>query len=169
MELATRSASLSLSASFLRTSNSSFPECRRRSFKRNVVRIQGRSDIRLDSDINWIHSRMNASVSRARNRGAEVGTSVAMAEEVEVSNLNRFEVYDGTPTPFGATARDGGINFAIYSGNAVSATLCLINLFDLQEVKKKSTRIIACTLLVLFFLQREHMLLLQDFIIRTAF
>lgn len=78
---------------------------------------------------------MKTSLTRASNRGAEVGTSVAMAEEVEVSNSHRFEVFEGDPTPLGATARDDGMNFAIYSGNAVSATLCLMNLFDLQEVK----------------------------------
>ncbi|KAI9181795.1 hypothetical protein LWI28_018671 [Acer negundo] len=37
------------------------------------------------------------------------------------------------PTPFGATARDGGVNFSIYSSNAVSATLCLITLSDLHQ------------------------------------
>ncbi|XP_022973965.1 isoamylase 1, chloroplastic [Cucurbita maxima] len=133
MELVTRSASLSSSVSFLRTSNSSFPEFRRRSSKRNVIPIRRRSDIHLDLDVDWIHSRINVSETRASSRGAEVRTSVTMAEEVEISNSNRFEVFEGTPTPFGATARDGGINFAIYSGNAVSATLCLINLFDLQK------------------------------------
>lgn len=132
MELVTHSAaSLFSSASFLCVSNLSFPECRRRNSKQNVVRGRRRSDICFDLDANWIHSSLN----RARNRGAEVRTSVAVAEEVEVSNLNRFEVFDGTPTPFGATAREDGINFAIYSANAVSATLCLIHLSDLQEVK----------------------------------
>ncbi|KAJ0030474.1 hypothetical protein Pint_13943 [Pistacia integerrima] len=45
----------------------------------------------------------------------------------------RFKVSQGNPTPFGATARDGGVNFCIFSSNAVSATLCLITLSDLQE------------------------------------
>lgn len=40
----------------------------------------------------------------------------------------RFKVSQGDPTPFGATARDGGVNFCIFSCNAVSATLCLITL-----------------------------------------
>ena len=150
MELVTRSASLSSSVSFLRTSNSSFPEFRRRSSKHNVIPIRRRSDIHLDLDVDWIHSRINVSETRASSRRAEVRTSVTVAEEVEISNSNRFEVFEGTPTPFGATARDGGINFAIYSGNAVSATLCLINLFDLQKVKSKSSRIIAYTLSTFF-------------------
>ncbi|XP_031253585.1 isoamylase 1, chloroplastic isoform X2 [Pistacia vera] len=45
----------------------------------------------------------------------------------------RFKVSQGNPTPFGSTARDGGVNFCIFSSNAVSATLCLITLTDLQE------------------------------------
>lgn len=46
----------------------------------------------------------------------------------------RFKVSQGDPTPYGATFRDGGVNFCIFSSNAVSATLCLITLSDLQEV-----------------------------------
>lgn len=45
----------------------------------------------------------------------------------------RFEVSQGNPTPFGATAIDGGVNFAIYSAHSVSATLCLMTLSDLQQ------------------------------------
>ncbi|KAL9260356.1 Isoamylase 1, chloroplastic-like protein [Drosera capensis] len=52
---------------------------------------------------------------------------------VEVKKSRRFEVSEGHPAPFGATAVDGGVNFAIFSGHAVSATLCLINLSDLQK------------------------------------
>ncbi|KAJ0090582.1 hypothetical protein Patl1_14074 [Pistacia atlantica] len=45
----------------------------------------------------------------------------------------RFKVSQGNPTPFGATARDGGVTFCIFSSNAVSVTLCLITLYDSQE------------------------------------
>ncbi|XP_057417188.1 isoamylase 1, chloroplastic [Lotus japonicus] len=45
----------------------------------------------------------------------------------------RFQVSRGYPAPFGATVRDGGVNFAIYSLNAVSATLCLFTLSDFQD------------------------------------
>ncbi|GER41762.1 glycogen debranching enzyme [Striga asiatica] len=45
----------------------------------------------------------------------------------------RFEILSGLPAPFGATARDGGVNFAVFSSNASSATLCLISLSDLPE------------------------------------
>ncbi|KAF3952632.1 hypothetical protein CMV_021833 [Castanea mollissima] len=65
--------------------------------------------------------------------GAEVDTAVAMKEKPK---LERFEVYRGSPTPFGATARDGGVNFAIFSANAVSATLCLISLSPIYTTIK---------------------------------
>ncbi|XP_075674208.1 isoamylase 1, chloroplastic [Castanea sativa] len=64
--------------------------------------------------------------------GAEVDTAVAVKEKPK---SERFEVYRGSPTPFGATARDGGVNFTIFSANAVSATLCLISLSDLHDNK----------------------------------
>ncbi|OIV93609.1 hypothetical protein TanjilG_04841 [Lupinus angustifolius] len=53
---------------------------------------------------------------------------------VEKSQLEScFQVSRGYPSPFGATLRDGGVNFAIYSLNALSATLCLITLSDFQD------------------------------------
>ena len=63
--------------------------------------------------------------------GAEVDIAMAMKEKLK---SEWFEVYRGSPTPFGATAHDGGVNFAIFSANAVSATLCLISLSDLHDV-----------------------------------
>ena len=68
---------------------------------------------------------------RESGGGAEVETAVAVKEKPK---SERFEVYRGSPTPFGATAHDGGVNFAIFSANAVSATLCLISLSDLHDV-----------------------------------
>lgn len=53
---------------------------------------------------------------------------------VETPKLRRFQVSQGHPAPFGATLRDDGVNFAVYSCNAVSATLCLMSLSDLLEV-----------------------------------
>ncbi|KAL0007459.1 hypothetical protein SO802_008961 [Lithocarpus litseifolius] len=64
--------------------------------------------------------------------GAEVNTAVAVKEKPK---SERFEVYRGSPTPFCATARDGGVDFAIFSANAVSATLCLISFSDLHDNK----------------------------------
>ena len=71
--------------------------------------------------------------TRESGDGAEVDTAVAVKEKPK---SERFEVYRGSPTPFGATARDGGVNFAIFSANAVSATLCFISLSDLHEVSE---------------------------------
>ncbi|GAV56944.1 Alpha-amylase domain-containing protein/CBM_48 domain-containing protein [Cephalotus follicularis] len=63
---------------------------------------------------------------KAREAGAETAV-------IEKPKLRRFQVFQGYPMPFGATLRDGGINFAIYSANAISATLCLITPNDLGE------------------------------------
>ncbi|KAL4614264.1 hypothetical protein ACB092_07G041700 [Castanea dentata] len=75
---------------------------------------------------------VNARRESGGGGGAEVDTAVAVKEKPK---SERFEVYRGSPTPFGATARDGGVNFAIFSANAVSATLCLISLSDLHDNK----------------------------------
>ncbi|KAH9805606.1 isoamylase 1 [Citrus sinensis] len=64
------------------------------------------------------------------SKSAELETAV-----IKKPQSQRFQVSKGYPTPFGATLRDGGVNFSIFSSNAVSATLCLITLSDLQENK----------------------------------
>ncbi|XP_057980930.1 isoamylase 1, chloroplastic isoform X2 [Malania oleifera] len=64
----------------------------------------------------------------ARESGTEVETAV-----VEKPILPPFQVSQGLPTPLGAVARDGGVNFAVYSSNATSACLCLMRLSDLEE------------------------------------
>ncbi|KAL2458455.1 Isoamylase 1 [Forsythia ovata] len=69
-------------------------------------------------------------VNNASDRG-EAETAVVV--EKPPPKLRRFEVFSGHPTPFGATPRDGGVNFAISSSNATSATICLISLSDLSE------------------------------------
>lgn len=85
----------------------------------------------------------NATVSTSRmvavkaRGGGGGGGGAAEAETAVVEKpkpTKRFEVSEGHPAPFGATLRDGGVNFAIYSTNAVSATLCLFTLSDLQQV-----------------------------------
>ncbi|KAM2938381.1 hypothetical protein FF1_038175 [Malus domestica] len=43
---------------------------------------------------------------------------VAENRVVDKPKLQPFQVSQGHPSPLGATARDGGINFAFYSGNA---------------------------------------------------
>jgi isoamylase len=67
-------------------------------------------------------------------KAARDGVDTAVVVEEEGPKLRKFQVFEGHPAPFGATVRDGGVNFAIFSANAVSATLCLISLSDLPEV-----------------------------------
>ncbi|PON41132.1 Glycoside hydrolase [Parasponia andersonii] len=72
---------------------------------------------------------------KARNRGADAETAI------EGPKFGRFQVSQGYPAPLGATPRDGGVNFAVYSANAISATLCLITLSDLDEQSRVSEEI----------------------------
>lgn len=60
--------------------------------------------------------------------GADIETVV-----LDKPKLSRFEASEGHPAPFGATPRNGGVNFSIFSSNAVSATLCLFSSSDLHE------------------------------------
>ncbi|CAA6671175.1 unnamed protein product [Spirodela intermedia] len=54
---------------------------------------------------------------------------------VEGAPSRGFIVSDGFPEPFGATVRDGGVNFAIFSSGATSASLCLFSSEDLKANK----------------------------------
>ncbi|XP_010558314.1 PREDICTED: isoamylase 1, chloroplastic [Tarenaya hassleriana] len=65
--------------------------------------------------------------------GGARSENVVTAEKPAKSE--RFQVSGGFPSPFGATLRDDGVNFAIYSANSVSATLCLISPSDLLQNK----------------------------------
>ncbi|KAK4757796.1 hypothetical protein SAY87_019097 [Trapa incisa] len=77
--------------------------------------------------------RMRRSVKEVVRAGSDgFGTQTETAV-VEKPKLSRFEVSAGLPTPFGATPVDGGVNFAVFSGGAVSATLCLLSPSDLRE------------------------------------
>lgn len=68
---------------------------------------------------------------KSRETSAEVADTAVIDKP---SETQRFEISEGYPAPFGATPVDGGVNFAIFSGHSVSATLCLITLSDLQQV-----------------------------------
>ncbi|XP_042050903.1 isoamylase 1, chloroplastic-like isoform X2 [Salvia splendens] len=71
-----------------------------------------------------------AIVNRASERG-DADTAVVVEKPPPKPRL--FKVFPGRPTPFGATLRDGGVNFAVYSHNAALISLCLIRLRDLLE------------------------------------
>ncbi|KNA14483.1 hypothetical protein SOVF_107160 isoform B [Spinacia oleracea] len=68
-------------------------------------------------------------MANERETSAEIETSVIEKQP----QTTRFEIFPGNSTPLGAVARDGGVNFAIFSENSVSATLCLITLSDFQQ------------------------------------
>ncbi|CAL9236250.1 unnamed protein product [Arabidopsis halleri] len=72
------------------------------------------------------------SISAKARRSSEA-ESIAVVEKPLKSE--RFLVSDGLPSPFGATVRDDGVNFSVYSTNSVSATICLISLSDLRQNK----------------------------------
>ncbi|RAL53718.1 hypothetical protein DM860_015446 [Cuscuta australis] len=67
--------------------------------------------------------------------GDESETAVVVEKPLPYEFRRPYELLAGHPTPFGATTRDGGINFAIFSSNATSASLCLISLADLPQGK----------------------------------
>ncbi|KAK7318009.1 hypothetical protein RJT34_02706 [Clitoria ternatea] len=64
------------------------------------------------------------------NQGAsQTDTAVVDRPQLE----GPFHVSRGFPSPFGATLRDGGVNFAIFSHNSLSATLCLFTPSDFRN------------------------------------
>nr|BAP91163.1 isoamylase1-type starch debranching enzyme [Amaranthus cruentus] len=79
-----------------------------------------------------LFSRTKRSMVKSRETSAEVVDTAVIDKP---SETHRFEISEGYPAPFGATPVDGGVNFAIFSGHSVSATLCLIRLSDLQQNK----------------------------------
>ncbi|KAL8191569.1 hypothetical protein R6Q57_028300 [Mikania cordata] len=74
----------------------------------------------------------NGLVVNASDAGGELDTAVVEKEKPRAFP-RRFQVLQGSPAPFGATAQADGVNFAIYSHNAKSATLCLMISSDLPE------------------------------------
>ncbi|CAL9041623.1 isoamylase 1, chloroplastic-like isoform X1 [Musa acuminata AAA Group] len=71
--------------------------------------------------------RVESLVSNASARGGDEVETVV----IERPGLAPFQVLAGSPAPLGATACDGGVNFAIYSSGATAAALCLFTLSDL--------------------------------------
>ena len=77
-----------------------------------------------------IHRNRSDLAVRARRDGGATELLVVDGEP----ELSHFQVSRGSPSPLGATPRDGGVNFAVFAGNAVNATLCLMTLSDLEQV-----------------------------------
>jgi isoamylase len=84
-----------------------------------------------------LHNHNTTSVisSNPKNKIFAIGNGASAAETavVEIQKL-QFQVSNGYPYPFGATVQEDGVNFAIYSLNALSATLCLFTLSDFKNV-----------------------------------
>lgn len=85
------------------------------------------------------------SISAKDRRSSESTKNVVVVEKPPKSE--RFLISDGLPSPFGATVRDDGVNFSVYSANSVSATICLISLSDLRQVSLHGE----CFLILIFF------------------
>ncbi|KAH1049372.1 hypothetical protein GLYMA_08G028400v4 [Glycine max] len=79
------------------------------------------------------HHKTNSIIpsTRAAANGGGFETETAVVEKPQLKTL--FQASRGYPSPFGATVRDGGVNFAISSLNALSATLCFFTLSDFQN------------------------------------
>jgi hypothetical protein len=107
-------------------------EARRLTNPKRTVSKQKKTALELEARVGSSRRTLVAVNARASGGAAESDTSTAVVTGKPESG--RFQVSQGYPMPFGATARDGGVNFAIYSANAVSAVLCLISLSDLQDV-----------------------------------
>ena len=60
---------------------------------------------------------MKSVIVNASDGGAEAEMAALV---VEKPKSRQFQAFEGFPAPFGATARDGGVNFAVFSRNSVS-------------------------------------------------
>jgi len=81
----------------------------------------------------------------ARIEGAGVETEKGAAAGVAVKDEGlSLKVLKGSPLPFGPTARDGGVNFAIHSTQATSVTICLFTFSDLQKVSSLYAAFVIC-------------------------
>ncbi|KAK8967553.1 hypothetical protein KSP40_PGU011960 [Platanthera guangdongensis] len=99
-----------------------------------------RADARLQSILHRNKAKWTARVpvvGRIPGDSARVGPPAADAVvENDAADRTRFGAYNalaGMPQPLGATATGEGVNFAVYSGGASAATLCLFTRFDLKQ------------------------------------
>ncbi|XP_020110390.1 isoamylase 1, chloroplastic isoform X3 [Ananas comosus] len=89
-------------------------DCDRTEKSGTAVAISGDSSRRMESLVSNV-SRGGVEMALVERRGSVV-----------------VKVLPGRPAPLGATACEGGVNFAIYSGSATAAALCLFTLADLK-------------------------------------
>ncbi|KAK7399043.1 hypothetical protein VNO78_10218 [Psophocarpus tetragonolobus] len=85
--------------------------------------------LRINKRLSHCHN-IIPSTTKTRSAGntAALETHTALLNKPQFHTV--FQLSRGYPSPFGATLRDSGVNFAIYSLNSLSATLCLFTLSD---------------------------------------
>lgn len=89
-----------------------------------------------------IHNRTSITISsnsRSKKKTFAVGNRVGVETETAVIEIEKrqLQVSKGYPSPYGATPQEDGVNFAIYSLNSLSATLCFFTLSDFKNVYSK--------------------------------
>lgn len=69
-----------------------------------------------------------------------IGNRVGVDTETAVIEIEKrqLQLSKGHPSPYGATPQEDGVNFAIYSLNSLSATLCFFTLSDFKNVYSNS-------------------------------
>lgn len=104
--------------------------------RKHLQHRKNQSNFGLPNDSFFHNTGRTAKRCSIFNSASERGDAdTAVVVEKPPPKTRRFKVFPGRPMPFGATLRDGGVNFAVYSGNATSVSLCLIRLLDLPEVE----------------------------------
>ncbi|XP_006850946.2 isoamylase 1, chloroplastic [Amborella trichopoda] len=85
--------------------------------------------------VSFPRKRHNLAIMNENGAGDDSERVKGEPSTVVIERPPRFNILKGKPWPFGATYRDGGVNFALCSNGASSVTLCLMSLSDLQENK----------------------------------
>ncbi|XP_059287702.1 isoamylase 1, chloroplastic isoform X2 [Lycium ferocissimum] len=98
----------------------------------NLFPFNSKKSNRVDFDTSI---RQRKSKSAVTVMVVNTDSEAAVVEKQTNKERRRFEVLPGKPLPFGATATDGGVNFAVFSSNTTSVILCLITLSDLPQKK----------------------------------
>ncbi|XP_020265322.1 isoamylase 1, chloroplastic isoform X2 [Asparagus officinalis] len=91
-------------------------------------RGEGRCNL-LEFSVNF-----DRTISLVRNASSTGGVREVERPVAQKPRSAEIRVLAGKPAPFGATTCDGGVNFAIFSRGASSATLCLFTIADLKNI-----------------------------------